>query len=171
VAAIIIIYLPLLYKCNKIKLMKSTPSDYLKFWRVIRYYIKFKHQLSQADLDIILFLYTESYFGKEKFEQYVELVSWDKDRFASLHARGWIETFRRRGTDGKSLYCLSDKAKRVVRDIYRKLEGEEIPTSLTYNAMFLKNVSYTDKVYRNMILEMNAYYKKEKEKRYSSGDD
>jgi len=25
--------------------------------------------------------------------------------------------------------------------------------------MFLKNVSYNDKVYRNMILEMNAYNK------------
>ena len=49
--------------------MKSTPSDYLKFWRVIRYYVKAKHQISQADLDIILFLYSEGYFGKEKFEQ------------------------------------------------------------------------------------------------------
>jgi hypothetical protein len=166
-----IIYLPLLYKCNKIKSMKSTPSDYLKFWRIIRYYIKFKHELSQADLDVILFLYTESYFGKEKFDQYVELVSWDKDRFNSLHARGWIETFRRRGTDGRSLYCLSDKAKRVVRDIYRKLEGEEIPTSLSHNPMFLKNVSYNDKVYRNMIIEMNAYYRKERDKKSSSDDD
>jgi hypothetical protein len=69
------------------------------------------------------------------------------------------------------LYCLSDKAKKVVRDIYRKLEGEEIPTSLSYNPMFLKNVSYNDKVYRNMILEMNAYYRKEKEKKYGSDDD
>jgi len=151
--------------------MKSTPSDYLKFWRVIRYYIKFKHELSQADLDVILFLYSEGYFGKEKFDHFVELVSWDKERFASLHSRGWIETFRRRGTDGRSLYCLSDKAKRVVRDIYRKLEGEEIPTSLSYNPMFLKNVSYNDKVYRNMILEMNAYYRQEREKKSGSGDD
>jgi hypothetical protein len=36
--------------------------------------------------------------------------------------------------------------------------------------MFLKNVSYNDKVYRNMILEMNAYYRKEKEKKYGSDD-
>ena len=151
--------------------MKSTPSDYLKFWRIIRYYVKAKHELSQADLDIILFLYSESYFGKEKFEQYVELVSWDKERFTSLHTRKWIETFRRRGTDGRSLYCLSDKAKLVVRDIYRKLEGEEIPTSLSNNPMFFKNVCYTDKVYRNMILEMNAYYRKDKENKLSSDDD
>lgn len=142
--------------------MKSTPSDYLKFWRVIRYYMKAKHELSQADLDILLFLYSEGYFGKEKFDYFSELVSWDKDRFDSLLRRAWLERFRRRGTDGRALYCLSDKAKKVIRDIYRKLEGEEIPTSLSYNPMFLKNVSYNDKVYRNMILQMNAYYREQK---------
>jgi hypothetical protein len=149
--------------------MKSTPSDYLKFWRVIRYYMKAKHELSQADLDILLFLYSEGYFGKEKFDYFSELVSWDKDRFDSLLRRAWLERFRRKGSDGKALYCLSDKAKRVIRDIYRKLEGEEIPTSLSYNSMFLKNVSYNDKVYRNMILQMNAYYREQKQK--NSSDD
>lgn len=149
--------------------MKSTPSDYLKFWRVIRYYIKAKHKLSQADLDIILFLYSEGYFGKEKFDYFVQLVSWDKNRFNSLLKNGWLERFRRRGTDGRALYCLSDKAKHLVRDIYRKLEGEEIPTSLSYNPMFLKNVSYNDKVYRNMILQMNAYYREQREN--NSSDD
>ena len=151
--------------------MKSTPSDYLKFWRVIRYYIKAKHQISQADLDIILFLYSEGYFGKEKFEQFVQLVSWDKDRFDDLLKDKWIERFRRRGTDGRALYSLSDKAKNLVRDIYRKLEGEEIPTSLSYNPMFLKNVCYNDKVYRNMILEMNAYNRANKYHRPIKEDD
>jgi hypothetical protein len=147
--------------------MKSTPSDYLKFWRVIRYYIKAKHKLSQADLDIILFLYSEGYFGKEKFDYFVQLVSWNRNRFTFLLRDGWLERFRRRGPDGRALYSLSDKAKYLVRDIYRKLEGEEIPTSLSYNPMFLKNVSYNDKVYRNMILQMNEYYQKQK----NSSDD
>jgi len=31
--------------------------------------------------------------------------------------------------------------------------------------MFAKNVSYSDKVYRNMILEMNAYNKTHKYKK------
>ena len=112
--------------------MKSTPSDYLKFWRVIRYYVKSKHQISQADLDIILFLYSEGYVGKEKFEQYVQLISWDKDRFNDLLRNKWLERFRRKGTDGRALYSLSDKAKNLVRDIYRKLEGEELVALLGY---------------------------------------
>jgi hypothetical protein len=149
--------------------MKLPPNDYLKFWRVIRYYIKAKHGLTQADLDIILFLYSESYFSKEDFDTYTEIVSWDADRFKNLHRDGWIETFRRRGPNGRALYQLSYKATRVVLDIYRKLSGEEIPTSLSNNPMFHKNVSYSDKVYRNMILQMNAYYKEQKRKK-NSGD-
>lgn len=142
--------------------MKTAPKDYLKFWRVIRYYYKAKFQLSQADLDIILFLYSEGYFGKEKFDEFAELVSWEVGRFKRLHKEGWIETFRRRGKNGRALYQLSYKATRLVLDIYRKLNGEEIPTSLSANPMFLKNVSYNDKVYRNMILEMNAYQRANK---------
>jgi hypothetical protein len=145
--------------------MKSPPNDYLKFWRVIRFYMKAKHGLTTADLDIILFLYSEGYFGKSKFDEFAELVSWENDRFNRLHKEGWIETFRRKGTDGRALYQLSYKATRVVLDIYRKLSGEEIPTSITNNPMFRKNVTYNDKVYRNMVLEMNAYYREQKRKK------
>jgi hypothetical protein len=73
--------------------MKSHPTDYLKFWRVIRYYVKSKHKLSQADLDIILFLYSESYFGREKFDEFAELVSWDKQRFGRLLKDKWFEFY------------------------------------------------------------------------------
>ena len=53
---------------------------------------------------------------------------------------------------------LSYKSQRVITSIYKKLNGEEIPTSQSTNPMFAKNVSYTDKVYRNMVLEMNKFY-------------
>jgi len=139
--------------------MKSEHSDYLKFWRVIRYYIKAKHNLSQSDLDMILFLYSEGYFGKEKFDEFAEIVSWDAQRFERLRKENWIEPFRLRRANNRALYQLSYKAINLVKDIYKKLNGEEIPVSKSSNPIFLKNVSYTDKVYRNMIIEMNAYLK------------
>jgi hypothetical protein len=145
--------------------MKTPPNDYLKFWRVIRYYMKSKHGLSQVDLDIILFLYSEGYFGKDRYDEFAELVSWEVGRFARLMKDGWIERFRRRTPHRKALYQLTYKATRLVLDIYRKLNGEEIPTSLSANAMFLRNVSYNDKVYRNMIIEMNAYQRANKYRR------
>ena len=76
--------------------MKSQPYDYLKYWRVIRQYAKVKYQLNQADLDMLLFLYSEKYFDTSKFTEFNELLSWDKSRFGSLKRRGWIEVFRKR---------------------------------------------------------------------------
>lgn len=142
--------------------MKNENNDYLKYWRVIRQYVKSKHKLTQADLDVILFLYSEPYFDKSKFEEFDNLLSWDKNRFNKLLRDGWIENFRKYHGSQRGIYNLSDKAKNVVKDIYRKLNGDEIPTSLTNNGMFLKKVSYTDKIYRNMILEMNASIKQQR---------
>jgi len=142
--------------------MKSTPNDYLKFWRVIRYYMKSKHGLTQADLDMILFLYSEQYFSKDKFLEFNELLSWDVKRFDRLLRDNWIHVFRKRYGKRKALYLLSDKGINLCQDIYRKLNGEEIPVSVTQNSMFHKNVSYNDKVYRNMIKEMNAVIKQQR---------
>ena len=137
-------------------------NDYLKYWRVIRQYIKIKYNLTQSDLDILLFLKSEDYFSKDKFDEFNEVLSWDKQRFEKLRQLGWIEVFRKRVGKHKALYQLSFKAKRMLTSIYKKLNGEEIPTSPTQNKMFAKNVSYSDKVYRNMIIEMNKTIKQQR---------
>ncbi|MGI9555933.1 MAG: hypothetical protein ACR2M9_03650 [Cyanophyceae cyanobacterium] len=135
--------------------MSNQRSDYLKYWRVIRYYIKAKYGLTQADLDVLLFLYSEKYFSKDKFEEFDELLSWDVNRFDKLLRDGWIEVFRKRLRNIKALYQLSYKTIRIISGIYKKLEGQEIPTSNSFNPIFAKNVSYTDKVYRNFIIQLN----------------
>jgi len=137
-------------------------SDYLKYWRVVRQFIKVKHKLSQADLDILLFLKSEQYFSKKKFEDFDELISWNVHRFDNLLRDDWIVVFRKNHGKYKTLYSLSQKAKRVTTSIYKYLNGKEIPTSNDGNPMFLKNVSYTDKVYRNFIKEMNAFTRQQR---------
>ena len=142
--------------------MKSKVDDCLKYWRVIRYFIKQKYGLTTADLDMLLFLYSEEIFSKKKFEEFDNLLAWDGKRFDRLYKEGWIEVFRKRKKTTKSLYSISYKTERVISGIYKKLSGEEIPTSLTGNPIFAKNVCYTDKVYRNMILEMNKIIKQQR---------
>jgi|TARA_R110000744_G_scaffold96259_2_gene186032 hypothetical protein len=137
-------------------------SDYLKYWKVIRHFIKSKYGLSVGDLDMILFLYSEKYFDKGKFDEFANVIGWNAQRFERLRQKGWIEVFRKGSKGLKALYGLSYKTKRVVKSIYNKLEGEEIPTSQTSNPMFAKNVSYSDKVYRNMIIEMNKFIKQQR---------
>ena len=137
-------------------------NDYLKYWRVVRYFIKIKYGICTGELDMLLFLYSEKYFGKEKFKEFNELLSWNVNRFDQLLKKGWIEVFRKRVGKHKTLYSLSFKANRMIDSIYKKLNGEQIPESPTSNPMFKSNVSYTDKVYRNMIKEMNKFIRQQR---------
>jgi hypothetical protein len=142
--------------------MKSNQLDYLKYWRVIRQFVKIKYGLTQADLDMLLFLYSEKYFDRGKFEEFDNLLGWDKQRFENLRQADWIVVFRKRMGARKAIYQLSIKSVRMIQSIYRKLSGEEIPVSSTNNKMFAKNVSFSDKVYRNMIIEMNKVIKQQR---------
>lgn len=118
--------------------------------------------MKQADLDMLLFLYSEKYFKISKFREFEEIIPWDRGRFGRLVKEGWIENFRP-GTKGqRALYSLSYKATRMIVSIYKKLNGEEISELYFNNPMFKKNVSYTDKMYREFIKNMNKANRKAK---------
>ena len=62
-------------------------SDYLKYWKVVRYFIKAKYGLSTGDLDMILFLYSEQYFDKGKFDEFANVIGWNAQRFERLREK------------------------------------------------------------------------------------
>ena len=141
--------------------MKSQKSDYLKYWRVIRQYIKVKYNLTQADLEVLLFLRTEPYFTVDKFEEFNSIMSWEKTRFHRLHHEGWIEGSKTFRVGRRIRYNLSIRAQRMVNEVYNYLEGKELPISEGANPMFKRNVRYTDKVYRNFIMDLRAKSKQQ----------
>lgn len=142
--------------------MKSYPKDYLKYWRVVSYYVKVKYGLKQAELDALLFLYSEKYFGKDRFDHYNRILTWDTKRFSKLLSEKWIEVFRKRVGRHKTLYQLSLKSTRLVEHIYQILNGEEIGTHRTNNPLFKRNVSTLDKFYRDMIIEMTEFTRQQR---------
>tara|TARA_R100000908_G_scaffold44175_1_gene20815 strand:+ start:1744 stop:2217 length:474 start_codon:yes stop_codon:yes gene_type:complete len=131
---------------------KEPTNDYLKYWRVIRYWVKAKYGLTTPDLEMLLFLYSEQLFNKTDFKEYEELMSWDVNRFDRMLRDGWIHVWRKRKGNQATLYELTYKTRRIIDTIYKKLNGEEISER---NPLFNKNVSYTDKVYRNAIKKIN----------------
>ena len=137
-------------------------NDFLKYWRVIRQYVKIKYGLTQSDLDILLFLKSEGYFSKDKFKEFDKILSWEEHRFDRLLRDGWVEVFRKRKGKRKGLYNLSYKSQRVLTSIYKKLNGEELPTSPSQNPMFLKNTSYSNKMYRQAIENMNEFIRQQR---------
>lgn len=129
--------------------------NYLKYWKVVKQFVKTKYGISTSDLEMLLFLRSEKYFSKEDFDEFNELFHWEKNRFERLKQEGWIDVFRKKTGNRRVLYQLSYKAQRMLTSVYKKLEGEEIPESKSSNPQFLADVSYTDKVHRNYIKKLN----------------
>jgi hypothetical protein len=113
-------------------------------------------------MDMMLFLYSEQYFNKAKFDKFNNVMSWDRRRFDDLLKKGWIEIFRKRVGNKATLYKLSHKANRMVNDMYKKLNGDEISEDPKYNPLYRKNTRYINKVYRNIITEMNQEIRKKR---------
>jgi DNA-binding PadR family transcriptional regulator len=107
-------------------------------------------------------IYSEKYFSKDKFSEFDELLSWDKQRFDRLLHDGWISVFRKKEGNRRVVYELSYKGRRMVGMVYKKLNGEELPVDPTGNPMFKANVGYMDKVYRNYIKEMNKFIRQQR---------
>ena len=88
--------------------MGSAPDhDYLKYWRVVKYFAKRKYQVSSADLDMLLFLYSEKYFNKTTFHRVVPgfiIQGGNSDRY---------ETAKKRRDIGK--YLLPPDTKKGYR--------------------------------------------------------
>jgi len=134
--------------------------DFLKYWRVIRMWAKSKYGLGTPDLDMLLFLYSEQIFNKQQFKEYEELMFWDITRFKRLLTQQWIHVWRKRQGKEATLYELTYKSKRMINNIYNKLNGEEISERAFSNPMFRADASYMDKVNRNMIVKINKELKK-----------
>tara|TARA_R100000353_G_scaffold6941_5_gene8910 strand:+ start:4397 stop:4849 length:453 start_codon:yes stop_codon:yes gene_type:complete len=139
--------------------LKTPKNNYLKYYRVVRYFVKKKYNLSQADLEMLYFLHDEEYFSVGDFKKYNYLMSWDKNRFQRLRKEGWIEIFRKHSSRRKALYQLSYKAINVLRSVYNKLEGQVMPVSKEANPLFRSDITYKDNSYKQMIIEMNKFIK------------
>jgi hypothetical protein len=140
----------------------SIQKNYLKYWKVIRQYYKTKFKISQADLDMLLFMYSEGYFTQMRFREYSRIIGWDKTRFKRLLDNGWFEMFRKSNGHTRSIYIMSDKGKGLVTNIYKKLNGEDLPATVCNNPMMKKKAKYSDKVMLDMIAEMRAFNKQQR---------
>ena len=134
---------------------KAPLNDYLKYWKVIKYWVKRKYKINTGDLELMLFLYSEHLFNKTKFEEYNELMSWDNNRFYKLIKEGWIHQWRKKKGKEAALYELTYKAKRMINNVYDKLNGNDFSESYVNNPVFKHDVKFKDKVVRNYMKKIN----------------
>jgi hypothetical protein len=135
---------------------RQPKSDYLKYWKVVKQWARAKYNLGTADIEMMLFLYSEGLFTKFQFEEFNEIMSWDKNRFHKMLKDKWIIKWRERQGRESTLYELGFSGKRVCASIYKKLNKEEtIAVDRKNNPMFERSTEYSNKVYRKMIKKMN----------------
>jgi len=130
-------------------------KDYLKYFKVVRTYFRYKYDLSLAELDMMLFLFSEKRFNKRKFEEYRIVIGWHHQMLKNLIKKGYVEEFRKGGGKYETLYQMSFKGKSVIRNFYNTLEGKEIPTSVEANPIFQERKPKAVERYRLAIIVMN----------------
>lgn len=136
---------------------KEKQHNFLKYYRVVKYYIKSKYNISELDLDMILFLYDEDIFTKDIFNDFARTMSWNKERFSQMVEAGYIKKWRdRKETQRSNLYELTISSKRICNHMYKKLTQEEVISEDPYRNEIFKGKSYMDKIYKDIIKKMNA---------------
>lgn len=136
---------------------REREHNFLKYLRVVRYYIKRKYDLSGMELDMLLYLYDMPYFRKDDFNYYGNTMSWDKQRFFQMVNKGLIKEWRPGGEKyGRAkLWELSHKGKTICLLTYKKLLREEPISEEPRSNPIFKKQNYTDKIYKKVIEKMN----------------
>lgn len=149
------VYVKKIDKDKHIYTSRKKKHNFLKYWRPVKYYIKRKYDLSQSELEMLLYLYDTDVFKKEEFNDFASILSWDKNRFKDMMDRGFIRKWRDGQRKVAHLYELTHKGKLICNQTYKKLMQEEHISEDPYQNEMFKGDSYSDKVYRNIIKKMN----------------
>lgn len=129
----------------------------LKHYRIIRKWACKNNGLTDAELELLIYLDCIGLFTKRDFEIGTYSYSWNNRRWAKLKQNDWIVVWRNRNrtTQKYNIYKVSFKGQQLISRIYRIMLGEEdIPTSVRRNKI-MKGDSYINKVLQTSINNVN----------------
>ena len=125
----------------------------LKHYRIIRKWACKNNGLTDAELELLIYLDCIGLFTKHDFEIGTYSYSWNNRRWAKLKQNDWIVVWRHRNrtTQKYNIYKVSFKGQQLISRMYRIMLGEEdIPTSVRRNKI-MKGDSYMNKVLQTSI--------------------
>jgi len=129
----------------------------LKHYRTIRRWACRNNDLTDADLELLIYFDCMEFFTKNDFKIGTYAYSWNNRRWNDLLMKGWITVWRERNhtTQKYNIYKVSFKCKQLISRMYRIMLGaEDIPTTPRSNKI-MKNNTYTDIVLRSAINNVN----------------
>jgi hypothetical protein len=129
----------------------------LKHYRVIRRWACRNNNLTDSDLELLIFFDCLDLFTKQDYMMGTYAYSWDSKRWNNLLKEGWITVWRERNrtTQKYNIYKVSFKCKQLINKMYRIMLGEEdIPTSERRNTI-MRGKTYSDTVLQKAIDNVN----------------
>ena len=141
----------------KLKATDIKELNLMKHYRIIRKWACKNNDLTDAELELLIYLDCIDLFTKKDFEAGTYTFSWNNRRWGKLIKNEWIKVWRHRNrtTQKYNIYTLSFKGKQLISRIYRIMLGyDNIPTSERRNKLIAGN-SYTDKVMTKAIYNIN----------------
>tara|TARA_R110002012_G_scaffold85883_4_gene213949 strand:- start:3262 stop:3705 length:444 start_codon:yes stop_codon:yes gene_type:complete len=129
----------------------------LKHYRIIRKWACKNNNLTDADLELLIYFDCLGFFTKQDFKIGTYAYSWNNRRWNDLVKKGWIEVWRKRNrtTQKYNIYKISFRCKQLISKMYKIMLGEEdIPTSKRRNKIMLGR-TYIDKVLQTAIDNVN----------------
>ena len=128
----------------------------LKHYRIIRKWACKNNGLTDAELELIIYLDCIDLFTKKDFEAGVYTYSWNNRRWNKLLKNGWIVVWRHRNrtTQKYNLYKTSVKAKQLIKRIYKIMLGEE-DINIGRTNKIINSKKYSDKVMTKAIYNVN----------------
>jgi len=142
--------------------MKIEASDIkelnlLKHYRIIRKWACRNNDLTDAEIELLIYLDCKDMFTKHDFEIGTYSYSWNNRRWNKLLQKGWTTVWRynNRTTQKYNIYKVSFKCKQLINRMYRIMLGlEDIPLSERRNSI-MKGKTYMDKVLIKSIENVN----------------
>ena len=129
----------------------------LKHYRIIRQWAGRNNDLTDADLELLIYFDCMDFFTKQDYKIGTYAYSWDNTRWNRLLKEGWITVWRKRNhtTQKYHIYKVSFKCRQLISRMYRiMLGGEDIPTSSRRNKI-MKGKTYMDIVKKTAINNVN----------------
>jgi hypothetical protein len=129
----------------------------LKHYRIIRKWASRNNDLTDAEIELLIYLDCIDLFTIKDFKMGTYAFSWNNRRWNKLIQNNWIVVWRRRNrtTQKYNMYKVSFKGKQLIQRMYRIMLGEDdIPTSERRNSI-MQGKTYMDKVLQISIENVN----------------
>ncbi len=142
---------------KKLEARDLKEMNLLKHYRIIRKWASKTNGLTDAELELLIYLDCVNLFTIKDFKLGTYSYSWDNRRWSKLLQNKWIQVWRHRNrtTQKYNIYKVSFKTKILIQRIYRIMLGEEdIPISIRRNKI-MKGETYMDKVLKTSIKNVN----------------